>query len=376
MVNLWFTDRDLRYRLCEVKRLFWTELEDETLQAAKRLLEESLRQELARSVGAAHYQRTSERRDYRNGSYCRDMVWKMGVLSGVCIPRSRLGAYRSKIIERYRRFGGTFDQQVLKLFTLGLSTRRVEDFFRSFFGDCGVSSQTVSEILKRVSAELAEYHQRPLSDTVRYLYLDAIWVTIRGAFRNKYPVLVALAEYTDGRREIVDFQPATSEKAIHWQALLDRLYRRGLQGKRLKLVVTDGARGLQEAVRTVYGFVALQVCWVHKLRNLVSRLKHRDNRKAICADVKRIFQADSKTEAIQRIREFQRRWQDEEPRAVRLFLQDIDLSLSFYDQPREQCSALASNNVIESRCENSEDESDSSIHSETNAHVKESCTPK
>ena len=40
MVNLWFTDRALRYRLFEVKRLFWSELEAETLQADKRLSEE------------------------------------------------------------------------------------------------------------------------------------------------------------------------------------------------------------------------------------------------------------------------------------------------------------------------------------------------
>lgn len=113
-------------------------------------------------------------------------------------------------------------------------------------------------------------------------------------------VLFALAEYTDGRREVVDFRVATSEKAVHRQAFLDGLYRRGLQGKRLKLVITDRAAGLIEAVRTVYGFVPTQVCWVHRQRNLVKHLRRRSHRQAICADAAAIFQAVSKQEALGR----------------------------------------------------------------------------
>lgn len=347
MVNLWFTEKDVRYRWSEVKHVFWDEFESELQAVGKLLLEKSLKVEQGAAIGAGRYERSACRGDYRNGYYSRDVVCKLGVLSRVLVPRSRYGEYRSKILKRYRRFGGDFDRHVLKLFTLGLATRRVERFFTDLFGECGVGAQTVSDILKQVSYELESYHQRPLDDRVRYLYLDGTYITIRGAFKRKHVILFALAEYTDGHRELVDFQVASSEKTIHWQAFLDRLYRRGLQGHQLQLVVTDGAQGLIDAVRTVYGFVPLQVCWIHRQRNLIRDLKRRSHRKAICADTTAIFRASSRSEALLLLRRFHDMWGPKETKAVKRFLRNIDLSLTFYDQPRHRWKQLASNNLIE-----------------------------
>ncbi len=347
MVNLWFTQKDLRYRWADVKKVFWEEYEHQLQLLGKRLLEESLKVEQQHLVGAGHYQRSSHRRCYRNGYYTRNVVWKLGVLSKVLIPRTRTGDYQSAILDRYRRFGGRFDRYVLQLFTLGLSTRRVERFFTEFFGRYGLGAQTVSDILKRVSGELHEYRTASLSDDVRYLYLDGTYLSIRSAFKRKYVVLFAIAEDTNGSRRIVGFQVATSEKSAHWQAFLDSLYRRGLKGKQLQLVVTDGAAGLIDAVRTVYGFVPIQVCWVHRQRNLAKHLNRRSHRNAICADATAIFGADSRTQAVSLLKQFHQRWHPKEPRAVNNFLRDIELSLTFFSQPRGKWIQLGTNNIIE-----------------------------
>ena len=347
MVNLWFTDKDIKYRWSEVKYSFWDEFENRIKMSAKRMLEETLKAEQMYCVGAGRYQRGKQRRDWRNGYYTRDVVWKLGLLSKVSVPRSRGSAYRTQILERYRRFGGGFDHYMLKLFTLGLATRRVEQFFTYFFGQYSVGSQTVSDILKRVSGELEQFHSRRFKDNIKYLYLDGLYVTIRSAFKRKYVLLFAMAEYEDGRRELLDFSVATSEKTVHWQYFLDRLYRRGLKGRHLKLIVTDGAGGLLDAVQTVYGGVPLQVCWVHRQRNLVRHLKKSCHRKPICADATGIFMAENHQKAIKFIHRFQQRWHPKEPRAVRLFLKDIDLSLTFFKQPKEKWKHLASNNLIE-----------------------------
>jgi transposase-like protein len=281
------------------------------------------------------------------GTAIRNVVWKLGVLSKVLIPRTRSGAYQSAILDRYRRFGGGFDRHILQLFTLGLSTRRVERFFTGFFGEYGLGAQTVSDILKRVASELHEYRTASLSDDVRYLYLDGMYLTIRGAFKRKYVVLFAIAEANDGTHRIVGFQVATSEKSIHWQAFLDGLYRRGMKGKQLQLVVTDGAAGLIDAVRTVYGFAPVQVCWVHRQRNLVTHLRKRSHRRPICADAKAIFQADSRDQAVSLLKQFHQRWHPKEPRAVNNFTKDIELSLTFFSQPRDKWKQLGTNNLIE-----------------------------
>jgi transposase-like protein len=347
VVNLWFTQKDLRYRWADVKKVFWEEFEHQLQLSGKRLLEESLKMEQQHLVGAGHYQRSSHRRCYRNGYYTRNVVWKLGVLSKVLIPRTRSGDYQSAILDRYRRFGGRFDRHILQLFTLGLSTRRVERFFTEFFGQYGIGSQTVSDILKRVAGELHEYRTAAVSDDIRYLYLDGIYLTIRSAFKRKYVVLFAIAEGTNGSRRIVGFQVATSEKTVHWQAFLDNLWRRGLKGKQLQMVVTDGAAGLIDAVRTVYGFVPIQVCWVHRQRNLAKYLNRRSHRKAICAEATAVFQADSRDQALKKLQVFHRRWHPKEPRAVNNFLNDIELSLTFFSQPRDKWKQLGTNNIIE-----------------------------
>jgi len=82
-------------------------------------------------------------------------------------------------------------------------------------------------------------------------------------------------------------------------------------------------------------------------RNLVGHLKKRNHRREICADVSAIFHAASGEEAVQMLRKFKSKWEPLEPRAVKIFLKDIDLSLSFYGQPKEKWKQLASNNIIE-----------------------------
>jgi putative transposase len=48
----------------------------------------------------------------------------------------------------------------------------------------------------------------------------------------------------DGRREVIGYMKAKAESEAAWESFLDDLYKRGLTGKRLKLIVADGAGGL------------------------------------------------------------------------------------------------------------------------------------
>ena len=114
MVNVWFTERDLRERLREVKSVFWDELEDHVNLAAKRFLELGLRVERSLMIGAGRYKRTERRCDYANGYYSRDVICKLGVLSGVLMPRSRRGVYRSEILERYNIRRGKYKRSLLR----------------------------------------------------------------------------------------------------------------------------------------------------------------------------------------------------------------------------------------------------------------------
>ena len=60
------------------------------------------------------------------------------------------------------------------------------------------------------------------------------------------------------------------------EALLQDLYRRGLKGENLQLIVTDGCPGLAAAMQTVYPRVLHQRCWVHKMRNILEKVRKGD----------------------------------------------------------------------------------------------------
>ena len=78
---------------------------------------------------------------------------------------------------------------------------------------------------------------------------------------------------------------------------IPRLYQRGLHGRRLRVVTTDGAPGLIAALDLVYPLAQRQRCWVHKLRNVSNKLRMR-NRDECLAGARAIYQAATRREAI------------------------------------------------------------------------------
>src|SRR5205807_803789 len=92
---------------------------------------------------------------------------------------------------------------------------------------------------------VAAWHRRPLSGTYRVLIFDGVVLSRRtgsGALRR--PVLVVLGITAAGQREILDFRLAPAESQAAWEAFLHDLYRRGLSGEQLALIVSDGGSGL------------------------------------------------------------------------------------------------------------------------------------
>jgi transposase-like protein len=130
--------------------------------------------------------------------------------------------------------------------------------------------------------------------------------------------------------------------------LLEDLYRRGLKGDKLLLIVTDGCPGLAAAIQTVYPRVAHQRCWVHKMRNILDKVRKRDH-DAVKADAQAIYLAEGRrqTEAAARI--FCRRWRREYPTMVRQLERDLPDLLAFYRFPKHLWRKLPTTNVIE-RC--------------------------
>jgi hypothetical protein len=115
-------------------------------------------------------------------------------------------------------------------------------------------------------------------DEWAYLFLDGVALKVRRpAGRQHVQMLVAYGVRQDGTRRLLAFLRTRGESQADWEALLGDLYRRGLKWDKLLLIVTEGCPGMGAAIQTVYPRVAHQRCWVHKMRNILDKLRKRDH---------------------------------------------------------------------------------------------------
>lgn len=324
-------------------------MEDYTEAAArslKYLLEHSFECEMLEQLQSEWGQHNPDRVDYRNGYRTRTLQTRLGLIKDLRVPRSRKGTYQSEILPRYKRYGGGVEELVRGSFLAGVSTRRVGEVLESMLGG-SVSASTVSEMTKVLNEQVRQYHHRRLDDDAVYLFLDAVYMSTKGpAKATRKAVLAAYAIRKNGVRELLDFCVADSEGQSSWEAFLNHLYNRGLEGKRLHLVISDGGAGLKAAIQMVYPQAKHQRCWVHKMRNVVGRLKVKQ-REGCMSQLRTVYQSKNILEARERYRAWAEAWRKEAPEAVACVEKDLEELLSFLSEPIELAKKLRTTNAIE-----------------------------
>lgn len=146
---------------------------------------------------------------------------------------------------------------------------------------------------------------------------------------------------------MIDFYPAASESQACWEAFLRDLYQRGLQGSCCDLIATDGGTGLHAALQIVYPKLLLQRCWAHKTRNVLDKVKKKDQ-KAVKKALNRISHGAHHREATEAHWRFASRWRKAYPKAVACLEKDLDQLLSFFQIKNSQLwSRLRTTNLIE-----------------------------
>ncbi|MDP3795500.1 MAG: IS256 family transposase [bacterium] len=332
----------------EVKDDFWGDVKQETLKLVKQLMEVSMQEELVVYTQAEWHERTGQDRPYRNGFYARALSTELGLIPALRIPRTRDGRFHPSVLPRYQRRQSAVNGLLQDVFLAGVSTRRVGEVVQPVLG-VRWSATTVSTVTKALDAAVHRFQRRRLLDEYQVLFLDGVTMKVKDALGTKKRlILVAYGVTAFGRRELLSFRQAPSESQASWEAFLNDLYRRGLEGTNLQLVVTDGCKGLHAALAVVYPYVKRQRCWAHKLRNVASRLPRRIQA-ACLRDAKRLYQAPTRREAVQRFHRWARDWQAIAPTAVACLREDLDELLTFLDFPMPQRVKLRTTNVIE-RC--------------------------
>jgi putative transposase len=335
----------LKLDFAECQEFFESELLEKVRAQIKLLLECALRAERDRYLQLSYYEHAPDRLDYRNGYYFRDLVTQLGRLARLRIPRTRHGS-PSQLLPRYQRRQQAVNQLILQAFLRGVSTRQVGRVLAPVLGE-SYSAQTISRITRQLDAAVAQFHRRALRDDYVYLFLDGVVLKMRDltAKVRRRMVLVAYGVLPNGKREILDYHFAYGESEAAWLEFLQGLFNRGLEGKNLQLIISDGGKGLRAALPLVFPQVPRQLCWAHKMRNIANKVGRHD---ASCvAEAAAIYLAGSKSEALRAFRQWQQHWQQRRPTAVACVEANLEELLNFFDLPEGHWKKTRTTNVIE-----------------------------
>jgi len=330
----------------EVKESFWGDLYGKTKLAGKQFLEGVSRAERDGYLRVEDYERAGER-EYRNGFYERSLVTIFGTLV-LRIARTRTQSFLPRALGRFQRRAEEVMLLIREAFLRGVSTRQVGRVVGIVTGEA-VSAQTVSQLSRHLDRQVKAFQQAPLQDEWAYLFLDGVSLRVRRpSGRKRVQMLVAYGVKPDGRRQLLAFLRSQGESQAAWEGFLNHLSARGLTGNRLLLIVTDGCPGLAAALQTVYPQVKHQRCWVHKMRNILEKVRKRDY-DAVKGGAQAIYRAESRRQAEQAFRRFRTRWQGIYASMVKQLEKDLPELLTCFDFPRQLWRKLRTTNVIE-RC--------------------------
>jgi len=315
------------------------------VSAMRVLIEAVMREELEQCLGAAWGECTPERKGYRNGSYTRDLVTKTGRIEDLSVPRDREGQFHTQVFERYGRYEPEVAEALTEMFVSGTSTHKVGKVAHTLMG-VAPSASAVSRLNQTLTEQFAAWRERPLLTHYRILYLDGIHFTVRhGTQTDSTIILTALGVDLEGNKEVLALRACAEEDKDGWSCLLQDLRNRGV--KELDLIVTDGHDGLLAAVSSLFPVTLRQRCLVHKQRNVMNAIPHREQ-KEVAAELGGIFKQEKKEDALLNLAAFKAKYQKRYPEAIRSLIEDEEHLLTFYAFPSVMHRYIRTTNAIES----------------------------
>jgi len=229
--------------------------------------------EAIQQSGAEPYERNEARTTQRNGYKERSLKTRVGELI-LKKPQFRDRSFKSCIFDKYSRVELALTNAIAESYLQGVSTRRIREIV-AHLGVERLSASTVSRIAKELDEKVEEFLKRPIEQPIPYIYVDASYFKVRDS--GKYVTkafLIVTGIRDDGYREILGAKITDSESEGFWSGLFDELIDRGL--KDVKLVVSDGHKGIQSAVSSRFLGATWQMCQVHFSRAVLNNIPNKD----------------------------------------------------------------------------------------------------
>src|SRR3954447_6007812 len=312
----------------------------------KALIERALGAELGHHLGyASGSAKPEEASNQRNGTSGKTLRTDDGPLR-IEVPRDRDGSFEPVLIPKHeRRFTG-FDDKIVAMYARGMTMREVQGFLLETYG-VEVSPELISTVTDAVMSEVTAWQARPLEQMYPVVFFDALRVKIRedAVVRNK-AIYLALGVLPDGTRDILGLWIENTEGAKFWMKVFNDLKTRGCGD--ILIAVTDGLKGMAEALGAVYPATTLQTCIVHLIRNSLDFANWKE-RKPLAAALRAIYTAPSAEAAGAALEAFERGpWGVKFPTVVASWRRAWAHVIPFFAFPPEVRRVIYTTNALES----------------------------
>lgn len=322
------------------------ELEAAVRRFKKAIIERALGGELTHHLGyPAGGTKPQEATNHRNGTSGKTILTDDGSLA-IDVPRDREGTFEPRFIPKHeRRFTG-FDDKILALYARGMTVREIQGFLAEMYA-VEVSPDLISTVTNAVVAEVTAWQTRPLEPMYPVVFFDALRVKIRdeATVRSK-AVYLALAVLPDGTRDILGIWIEQTEGAKFWMKVFTDLKTRGCAD--ILIAVTDGLKGMSEALTAIFPATTLQTCIVHLIRNSLDFANWKE-RKPLATALRAIYTAPTAEAAGAALDAFERGpWGVKFPTVVASWRRAWAHVIPFFAFPPEVRRVIYTTNALES----------------------------
>jgi len=315
-------------------------------QFKKAVLERALSAEMSHHLGYAPGQTKPEGvSNHRNGKSAKTVLTDAGPLR-IDVPRDREASFESQIIGKHERRLAGFDDKIIAMYARGMTVREIQAFLLEMYS-VEVSPDLISRVTEEVMSEVTAWQTRPLEPMYPVVFFDALRVKIReDAIVRSKAVYLALGVLPDGTRDILGIWIENTEGAKFWMKVFNELKTRGVQD--ILIAVTDGLKGMPEALAAVLPATTLQTCIVHLIRNSLDFASWKD-RKALAAAIKPIYTAVNAEAAQAELEAFAAGpWGQKFPTVVSAWRRAWERVIPFFAFPPEVRRVIYTTNAIES----------------------------
>jgi putative transposase len=309
-----------------------------------KVLNAALEEKTKELVGAGKYERTEDRKAYRNGYRSRWITTRLGRVQ-IRVPQLRGGEIDMESLKLMPKMERSLVLCLMEMYINGVSTRKVRKIMEPLCGE-GVSKSMVSRLCKELDHDMQAWNSRDLSErTYPFLMADALYLKVRfGHQVIKRALLVAVGVDEKGYRHILGLTVAAKESEDTWYEFFSSLKQRGLRD--VRFVISDKHEGLVRAADRSFPATSWQRCQVHFRRNVMSHVPPK-RMKDVSEDMDRIFNASNSKDARAIIEEVMDKYEKDIPDVNEMLDEAKEDILAVYVLPKKYWRRFRSTNMIE-----------------------------